>query len=422
VKYNFYFAVTLSDPFLFMRLLYNSVLTLAAGVMILAACSSKPKTDNTETVTLAPPPPLDTKALLAYNPKNADQRIDAEVQKLHKTRGFNGDVLVAKHGKIVYEKAIGWADYLHRDSLKINSQFELASISKTITSTAILQLIERGKLHLTDDVKKFFPDFPYDGVTIKLLLTHRSGMMNYVYFTDDIYRKEHRNQKKGLTNAEEMALIAQYKPHPFNKPDKSFLYNNSNFMVLGSIIEKVTGMPYAQYVKQNIFIPAGMTHTAVYSKAVYDKIPVDVVGHDRGQWKYSVAQNFLDGPVGDKGVYSTVGDLFLYDRALRAGRLLKKASMDSAYVPRNPWIHGHFNYGYGWRIFKAAGQEVIYHTGWWHGFRHIYLRDMKNDITVVLLTNLANGSLLQLDDFFKTVGMPVVRKGAYSGRGDESDD
>lgn len=193
-------------------------------------------------------------------------------------------------------------------------------------------------------------------------------------------------------------------------------------MVLGSIIEKVSGKPYAQFMKENVFIPAGMKHTAVYSKANYDKIPVDVVGHDRGQWKYSVAQNFLDGPVGDKGIYSTVGDLYLFDHALRTGVLLKKATMDSAYVPRNPWLHGHFSYGYGWRIFEAPGQQVIYHTGWWHGFRHIYLRDMKNDITIVLLSNLANGSLLKLDGLFNLVGMPVVRKSAYNGTGETSDD
>jgi len=404
-----------------MRLLYNSVLTFAFVLLLLASCTSK-SSGNSESAPPVTAGPFDTKALLAYNPKNADKTIDAVMQNLHKTRGFNGNVLVAKHGKIIYEKAIGWADYLHRDSLKINSQFELASVTKTMTSTAILQLIERGKLSLNDDVKKFFPDFPYDGVTIRLLLTHRSGMMNYVYFTDDVYRKEHRDQRKGINNADEMALIAKYKPARFNKPDVRFLYNNSNFMVLGSIIEKVTGMSYAEYMKQNVFIPAGMTHTEVYSKAKYDKIPVDVVGHDRGQWRYSVAQNFLDGPVGDKGIYSTVGDLFIYDRALRAGRLLKKATMDSAYVPRNPMLHGHFSYGYGWRIFEAPGQQVIYHTGWWHGFRHIFLRDMKNDITIVLLSNLSNGSLLKLDDLFKAAGMPIVRKSAYKGNGDTSDD
>lgn len=403
-----------------MRLVYKSLVVFAAPLLLLA-CSSKNKNKDQSQSQVAARP-LDTTALLAYNPKNADKKIDAVMQELHRTRGFNGNVLVAKKGKIVYEKAIGWADYLHRDSLKIGSQFELASVTKTMTSTAVLQLMERGKLKLDDDVKKFFPDFPYDGVTIRLLLTHRSGMMNYVYFIDDIYRKNHLNQRKGLTNAEAMKMIADYKPTRFNEPNKRFLYNNSNFMVLGSIIEKVSGMSYAQFMQENVFKPASMAHTHVYSKAVYDKIPVDVVGHDRGQWRYSVVQNFLDGPVGDKGIYSTVGDLFLFDRALRAGLLLKPATLDSAYVPRNPMVHGHFNYGYGWRTFTAPGEEVIYHTGWWHGFRHIYLRDMKHDITIVLLTNLANGSLLKLDDLFKAAGMPIVRKSAYNGNGDTSDD
>jgi CubicO group peptidase (beta-lactamase class C family) len=404
-----------------MRLVYNSVLVLAASIIFFASCTSK-GSDKVKDKAVVDTVPFNPKALLAYDPKNEDKKIDEVMQTFHKTRGFNGNVLVAKHGKIIYQKAIGWADYLHRDSLKINSQFELASVTKTMTSTAILQLLERGKLKLDDDVKKFFPDFPYDGVTIRLLLTHRSGMMNYVYFTDDLYRAQHLDERKGISNAEEMALIAKYKPNRFNKPDARFLYNNSNFMVLGSIIEKVSGMPYAQYMKENVFKPAEMAHTEVYSKASYQKIPVDVVGHDRGQWRYSVVQNFLDGPVGDKGIYSTVGDLYLYDRALRDGRLLKQATMDSAYVPRNPWIHGHFSYGYGWRIFEAPGQQVIYHTGWWHGFRHIYLRDIKDDITIVLLTNLSNGSLLKLDDLFKATGMPIVRKSAYKGNGDTSDD
>jgi len=405
-----------------MRLVYKPIIIFTSFLFVLTACSSKQSDKSAKLPGPDPDAPFDTKAFLAYDAKNADKKIDEVMQQLHKTRGFNGNVLVAKHGKIIYEKAIGWADYLHRDSLKISSKFELASVTKTFTSTGILMLMEQGKLKLDDDVKKFFPDFPYDGVTIRLLLTHRSGMMNYVYFTDDLYRSQHLNQKKGITNAEEMALIAQYKPRPFNKPNARFLYNNSNFMVLGSIIEKVTGQSYADFMQTHIFKPAKMLNTAVYSKAVYDKIPVDVVGHDRGQWRYSVVQNFLDGPVGDKGIYSTVGDLWLYDRALRAGRLLKQATMDSAYVPRNPMVHGHFSYGYGWRIFEAPGKQVIYHTGWWHGFRHIYLRDIKDDITVVLLTNLSNGSLLKLDDLFKAVGMPIVRKSAYNGNGDTSDD
>jgi CubicO group peptidase (beta-lactamase class C family) len=402
-----------------MRLVYKNVLS-AIFLLLLASCSQSKNKVVSSTPDLDKP--FNAAQYLKYDPKKADKQIDAFMQHLHQVSGFNGNILVAKHGKIIYENSFGWADYPHQDSLQINSKFQLASVTKTITSTAILQLMERGKLKLNQDVRDFFPDFPYQGVTIRLLLTHRSGMMNYVYFVDDVYRAEHRDQRKGITNQQTMAMIAQYKPAPFNKPDKRFLYNNSNFMVLGSIIEKVTGENYAQYVKDNIFIPAGMANTAAYSKAVYDKIPTNVLGHDRNSWKYSVAPNFLDGPLGAYGVYSTVGDMFLFDRALRAGRLLKPATQDSAYTDRNPMIRGHFNYGYGWRLFEAPGEKVVYHTGWWHGFRHIYLRDMKNDVTIVLLGNMVNGSLLHLDDLFKMTGMPIVRKSAYTGNGGAEED
>ena len=356
--------------------------------------------------------------LLVYNPKDEDKWIADFVQNLHKKYSFNGNVLVARKGKIIYQGAKGWADYLHRDSLKIQSEFELASITKTFTGVAIMQLVEAGKLSLHDNVKKFFPDFPYEGITVKLLLAHRSGMMNYVYFIDDIWRKEKRDMKKGVSNQEVMKVIADKKPNRYAKPDHVFHYNNSNYMVLGAIIEKVTGMRYSQYMSEHIFKPAGMKNTHVYSKAEYEKIPVDVVGHDRNSFRYSVVQNFLDGPVGDKGIYSTIHDLVLYDKYLKNERLLKQASLDSAYVGRNKPVNGHFNYGYGWRMFDGKNMDkVVYHTGWWHGFRHIYVRDLNKDIVVIFLGNLTNGSLMRLDDLYKYLKMPVIRKGAYSGAG-----
>ncbi len=357
------------------------------------------------------------KELLAYDPKKGDRWIADFVQNLHRKSGFNGNVLVAKKGKILYEKAIGWADYLHRDSLKINSEFELASVTKTFTGVAIMQLIEAGKLKLTDNVKKFYPNFPYEGITVELLLTHRSGMMNYVYFIDDIWRKEKRNQKKGVSNQEVMQVIADKKPNRYTKPNDRFHYNNSNYMVLAAIIEKVTGKTYAEYMTEHIFKPAGLKNTHVYSTTAFPKVPVDVVGHDR-TWRYSVAQNFLDGPVGDKGIYSTLHDLVLFDKYLKNGRLLTQKSLDSAYKGRNKPVNGHFNYGYGWRMFEGKGMDkVVYHTGWWHGFRHIYIRDLDKDIVVIFLGNLTNGSLLHLDELFKYLKMPIIRKGAYSGSG-----
>lgn len=386
--------------------------------LVLVSCSSEEKKKQARKVE---EDKSDSLAMI-YNPANADQKIDAYMKNLHRTRSFNGAVLVAKKGKILYQNTFGWADYLRRDSLKIDYQFELASVSKPLTATAILMLVDQGKIKLNQTVKEFFPDFPYDGITVKMLLTHRSGMMNYVYFIDGIWRKEHIDQKKGISNQDVMRVIAERKPNPYTTPNRKFHYNNSNYMVLGAIIEKVSGKKFSEFMKENIFNPSGMKNTAVYSKAEFDKIPVKVVGHDRGSWRYSVVQNFLDGPVGDKGIYSTVRDLYLFDRALKKGALVSKPLLDSAYTGHNDLTRGHFNYGYGWRIFNGDNHHVVYHTGWWHGFRHIYLRDLTADVTIVLLSNLSNGSLHHLDELFKMTGMPVVRRSAYTGSGDTSED
>ncbi|TCK82950.1 serine hydrolase domain-containing protein [Albibacterium bauzanense] len=353
---------------------------------------------------------------LVYSPENADKRIDEFMKRLHSRSAFNGNVLVAKGGKIIYKNSFGWADYLHRDSLNINSQFELASVSKPLTATAILMLIEQGKLRLDQTVNDFFPDFPYEGVTIKQLLSHRSGLPNYVYFVDGIWK----DKRKGLTNKEVIDLLIEHKPGRYNVPDARFLYNNSNFMVLAAIVEVVSGESFTVFMQENIFKPLGMKNTAVYSKADYETIPTRVIGHDK-VWRRSVVQNFLDGPVGDKGIYSTVDDLYLFDRALVEGRVIGKELLDSAYVGRSKPTNGVFNYGYGWRLYEKGDHIIAYHTGWWHGFKNLYIRDLKNDITIILLSNMANASLNRLDDLYGILDMPVIRQGAYSGNGELMD-
>ncbi|MGK6350320.1 serine hydrolase domain-containing protein [Parapedobacter sp. DT-150] len=352
---------------------------------------------------------------LVYDTTKADPRLDAFMQKLHSRSGFNGNVLIAKKGKILYQNAFGWADYLMKDSLEIASQFELASVSKPLTATGVLLLWEAGKIKLEQTVDEFFPDFPYPEVTIKQLLTHRSGLTNYIYFTDktEIWA----DKRKGMTNKDVMSLFARYKPDAYAKPDMRFFYNNTNYMILAAIVEKVSGQDFAVYMQEKIFAPAGMKNTAVYSKAVYEKIPTGVVGHDR-VWRRSVVQNFQDGPVGDKGIYSTVQDLFLFDCALRDGRLLKPQTLDSAYAGYSKPTKEVFNYGFGWRTFNPGNHQVVYHTGWWHGFRNLYIRDLKEDITIVLLSNLTNGSLLHLDELYQILDMPVIRQGAYSATGE----
>lgn len=350
---------------------------------------------------------------LVYDEENADPQIHEYMSRLHQRSGFNGNVLVAKNGEIIYQNTMGWANHLLRDSLRITSQFELASVSKPLTAAGVLKLWESGKLDLDQELTDFFPGFPYPGVTVKQLLTHRSGLPNYIYMLDQIWE----DKRVGVSNRDAVNLLISNRPMRYGAPDGRFFYNNTNYMLLASIIEKVSGQDFAVFMKENVFGPAGMKNTAVYSKATYDKIPTHVIGHDR-VWRRSVVQNFLDGPVGDKGIYSTVQDLFLFDRALQEGRLLSQSTLDSSYKAYSKPDKGIFSYGLGWRTFEADGHKIVYHAGWWHGFRNLYVRDLKNDITIVLLSNMANNSLLHLDRLYDILDMPVVRQAAYSQRGE----
>lgn len=354
---------------------------------------------------------IDSIALI-YNPQDAHPDIDAFMQKLHSRSGFNGNVLVAKDGKIIYQNSFGWADYLHRDSLQIDSKFELASVSKPLTALAVLQLVEQEKLHLDTTVTHFFPDFPLPGITVRQLLSHRSGVPNYMYFTDRIWE----DRRLAMTNDDVLRIWAEHKPNREFRPDARFQYNNSNYMLLASIVSKVSGQDFPSYMQEHVFKPAGMKNTAALPKIGREKVPVNVIGHDK-VWRRSVVQDFLDGTIGDKGIYSTVQDLYLLDLALREGRILSKAMQDSAYVPRSDARRGLFSYGYGWRTFNPADAQIVYHTGWWHGFKNLYVRDLTNNVTVVLLSNFVNNSINHLDDLYRILEIPILRQNAYDANG-----
>lgn len=387
----------------------NLLVVFGLGTITLFSCSSPEAKQKEIKIDQAK---QDSIALI-YDSTQADRQIDAFMQNLHKKSAFNGNVLVAKKGKILYQNSFGWADYLLKDSLNINSQFELASASKPITALGVMKLVQEGKLKLENTVNDFYPNFPYPGITIAQLLSHRSGLPNYVYFSEEAWP----DRKKPMSNQDAMNLLIEKHPNRYGAPDGRFHYNNSNFMVLASIVEKVTGKDFAVYMKENIFDPAGMKNTAVYSTVVYEKTPSNVMGHDK-VWRRSVVRNYLDGPVGDKGIYSTVQDMYLLDRAVRDGRIVNEAILDSMYMPRSDAKRSLFSYGYGWRTFSPPENPIVYHTGWWHGFKSLYIRDLKNDITIVLLTNMANGSLNHLDDLYKILEMPILRQNAYNANGD----
>lgn len=319
--------------------------------------------------------------------QRAAEQIDSFYRTRVKNDHFNGCVMVAKDGKPIYSAAFGYGNIPLRDTLSTRSSIQLASITKTFTSTAILLLAEQGFLSLEDSVQKFFPDFPYQGITIDLLLSHRTGLPDYTYWDKSFTGIGNTY----LTNAELMKVLANKKPAVRCRPDHMFIYCNTNYAILASVIEHVTGMSYKKFMHDVIFSPLGMSDSYVFA-------PEDgnccTISYDaRGRvWKDCPA----DGVVGDKGIYSSVDDMLKWDNALRTGLLLSTEALNQAYQPRSLDRYSFSrskgrNYGYGWRMTKQPDNSyLIYHNGFWHGSNNVFARDLNNGFTIIVLGNKSN--------------------------------
>jgi CubicO group peptidase (beta-lactamase class C family) len=311
------------------------------------------------------------------------QYIDETFEKLYKQGRFNGAVLVAEKGKVFYRKVFGVNDQSKKDNLELSSAFQLASVSKMFTALSIMQLKEKGKLSYDHDVRYFLPDFPYDGITIRDLLTHQSGLPNYMAVSDKYW-----DQNIPLSNQAMYELMAKYKPKLFFKPGSRFNYSNTNYAFLALIVEKLSHMPFNEYVEKNIFKPAGMVNSFVFNPCKECKN--EVIGYNRCRRGYSkIPKDYLNGVWGDKGIYATVEDMYRFDMALKYNILVKSESIEEAFTPfatqnkRNPVKF----YGFGWRIKYLDEQKIVYHFGWWKGFKTGYLKNMSRDITLIILNN-----------------------------------
>ena len=298
--------------------------------------------------------------------------------------GFNGAILVAKNGQILFERYKGYSNFVTKDTINEHTPFHLASISKTFTGMAVLKLWEDGKISLDDTLQKYFPQLPYYGITIKMLLSHRSGLPNYLYFMDSIWDKH-----KEMTNEDVLHALIQHHPHIQNLPDRGFQYCNTNFMLLALIVEQITGEKFPDYMKQNIFEPLGMNDTYIFSiKDTADYIPT-----------WSVSRPFLMDPYdctyGDKNVYSTVHDLFLWDKSLYQHTFLKKSTLDMAFTPMSNEHRSMHNYGLAWRLFIKNGDTVVYHNGKWHGTNTSFIRLVQDTATIIVLGNKENRNIYQ---------------------------
>jgi CubicO group peptidase (beta-lactamase class C family) len=323
-------------------------------------------------------------APLVFTPqeKFEAQAADSFFNVLASRARFNGSALVAHDGKVLYTHQFGYSDFKTREMLTDTTEFQLGSVSKQFTAVSIMMLKEKGLLNYDDSVAKYFPDFPYKGVTIRMCLAHRSGLPNYMFTCS----AECHDQSILIDNMEVMDMLAKYAPPRYFAPDKRFNYCNTNYCVLAAIVEKISGYRFADFARKNIFEPLGMTRTYIYDK--YDTvIPNRATGYNAGYRRAKI--DFLDGVVGDKGVYSTVNDLLKWDQALYGNKLLSQATLKEAFTPQSRWRYGH-SYGFGWRLVQYAGDTLIYHGGWWHGFNADFIRDVKDKTTIIVLSNHIN--------------------------------
>ena len=324
-------------------------------------------------------------------------------------KGFNGGILVAKKGRVIFEDYHGFYNLKKKDSLTPHSAFHLASISKTFTAMATLKLVEMGKLSLDDDLKKFFPGFPYDNVTVKLLLSHRSGLPNYIYFME----KLGWNRKQYCSNEDVLSYLIQFKPPANSQAGTRFEYCNTNYALLGLIIEKASGKSYADFLQQIFFTPLHMNDTYVFNMS---DSAAAMPSYYRGRQE---GLTFLDTGFGDKNIYSTPEDLLKWDQCLYTNEIFSKKTLEEAYTPYSNEKPGIRNYGYGWRMnVYPDGRKIIYHNGWWHGNNTVFIRMIQDSATIIVLGNKYNPYIYRAkkmaEIFEPSSVMEDDEKGAYN--------
>lgn len=306
--------------------------------------------------------------------------LEAFYQQLWVNNAVSGGLLIAEKGEILFEKYLGYENFLSLKKMQENSPVHLASISKVFTSLAILKLVEHGLIKLDEPVMKILPNFIDKDITVRNLLSHRSGLQNYAYF-----QSNEKFWKEGVlkTNQDVLNYINQGLDKRTARANKKFNYSNTNYVILALIIEKICGASYAEAMQNILFKPLKMKHTFVFQ--IEDSAQVSQsygLGERRWEW------TDLDQIYGDKNIYSTPRDLLRLDKAMYHKDFLSPqllAAMKKGYSYESPGVK---NYGLGLRLMEwEDGKTLYYHNGWWHGNYTVYARDEKNKITLIALGN-----------------------------------
>ena len=306
--------------------------------------------------------------------KNYSDQLDKYALAHMNVKGFSGAVLVMQHDKVLLKKAYGLADREWNVPNTTETIFLIASLTKQFTAACIMQLVEQGKLNLTDKLSKFIPDFPKgDSVTIHMLLNHTSGIANYAN------QPEYRNVRRLGWNKDSIVSFLKNKPYEFS-PGIKWSYNNSGYFLLGYIIEKISGSSYEDYLRQHIFNSLGMNNTGVNKTDSVMAMRARGYGKDNNRivnaetiisnWNLSVGS-----------LYSTLNDLYKWDRALYGTSVLSDASKQKMFTN---WRD---NYGYGLIIDTINNHFRIWHPGTIPGFFSNMSHYVNNDVCIIVLSN-----------------------------------
>ena len=327
--------------------------------------------------------------LFSFNnfPQSKADKIDQLLRKYVAYNAFNGAALVAENGKVIFKKGYGYANFEWDIPNAPDTKFRLGSITKQFTSMLIMQLVQEGKLRLDEKVSEVLSDYPKEQgekITIHDLLTHTSGIPNYTDFPG--YPTE---IMKNTFSPLELVKLFENKPLEF-KPGSKFSYSNSGYILLGYIIEKVTGKPYEEVLRENIFNPLGMKNSG-YDHNI-EIIPKRAYGYNHFALEVQNA-NYIDMtvPFSAGALYSTVEDLYKWDQALYTNKILSKENIKKLFGKYIPAFGGMY-YGYGWAVTKISNGHgdsvnVVAHGGAVNGFNSLIERFTDDKNLIVLLNN-----------------------------------
>lgn len=289
-------------------------------------------------------------------------------------QGFNGSVLVAEKGQVIYQNTFGFADSKNQVPLDSNTPFYIASVSKQFMAAAVMKLVEEGKIKLEDPVTRYLPLMPrmYDKVRIHHLLTHTAGIPDYLNDAEIVV--------EGFTNHDVYSYIINRHKLLFS-PGSRFRYSNSGYVLLAMVVEVATGETIDQYLQKNIFTKFSMNDSFVFTARSQD--------HTRaaGYSRKGKPQAYNLFTVGDGGIYSTTADLLKWETVLNSGAYISQQSLNKMYSPIELSSGRTRRYGYGWEIGNNARGKLVYHTGELAGFRAYLEWQLNTESAIIILSN-----------------------------------